>query len=72
MKYSQIDGIDKPVSRLLQGSIMFSADDRDGNFRLLDACFEKGFNAYDTAHSYGGRHDGYRIGRLDRVARDSR
>ena len=53
MKYSQIDGIDKPVSRLLQGSIMFSADDRDGNFRLLDACFEKGFNAYDTAHSYG-------------------
>lgn len=53
MKYAQIDGIDKPVSRLLQGSIMLSADDRDGNFRLLDACFEHGFNAYDTAHSYG-------------------
>ncbi len=53
MKYSQIDGIDKPVSRLLQGSIMLSADDRDGNFRLLDACFENGFNAFDSAHSYG-------------------
>ena len=54
MKYSQIDGIDKPVSRLLQGSIMLSQDDRDGNFRLLDACFENGFNAFDSAHSYGG------------------
>ena len=53
MKYAQIDGIDKRVSRLLQGSIMLSADDRDGNFRLLDACFEHGFNAFDTAHSYG-------------------
>lgn len=53
MKYAHIEGIDKPVSRLLQGSIMLSAEDRDGNFRLLDACFENGFNAYDTAHSYG-------------------
>lgn len=53
MKYARIDGIDKPVSRLLQGSIMLSAEDRDGNFRLLDACFEHGFNAFDTAHSYG-------------------
>ncbi|MDE2749804.1 MAG: aldo/keto reductase [Chloroflexota bacterium] len=53
MKYAQIPGIDKPISRLLQGSIMLSADDRDGNFRLLDACFENGFNAFDSAHSYG-------------------
>ena len=53
MKYTRIPGIDKPVSRLLQGSIMLSKDDRDGNFRLLDACFENGFNAYDSAHSYG-------------------
>ena len=53
MQYSRIPGINKPVSRLLQGSIMLSADDRDGNFRLLDACFENGFNAYDSAHSYG-------------------
>ena len=54
MNYARIDGIDKRISRLLQGSIMLSADDRDGNFRLLDACFENGFNAFDTAHSYGG------------------
>jgi len=53
MKYARIDGIDKAISRLLQGSIMLSAEDRDGNFRLLDACFENGFNAFDSAHSYG-------------------
>ena len=53
MKYTRIPGINKPVSRLLQGSIMLSREDRDGNFRLLDACFENGFNAYDSAHSYG-------------------
>ena len=53
MKYVRIDGIDKPISRLLQGTIMLRADDRDWNFRLLDACFEKGFNAFDSAHSYG-------------------
>ena len=53
MKYARVDGIDKPVARLLQGSIMLSPEDRDRNFRLLDACFEEGFNAYDSAHSYG-------------------
>lgn len=53
MKYTRVPGINKPVSRLLQGSIMLSRDDRDGNFRLLDACFKHGFNAFDSAHSYG-------------------
>ncbi len=53
MKYTRVDGIDKPISRLLQGTIMLRADDRDWNFRLMDACFEKGFNAFDSAHSYG-------------------
>ena len=53
MKYSTIPGIDKPVARLLQGAIMLNADDRDGNFRLLDACFENGFTSFDNAHSYG-------------------
>ncbi|MCY4021501.1 MAG: aldo/keto reductase [Chloroflexi bacterium] len=53
MEYTRIDGINKPVARLLQGGVMFSAEDRDGNFRLLDACFESGFTAFDTAHGYG-------------------
>lgn len=54
MKYTQIDGIDKPVARLMQGTVMLTADDRDGNRRLLDALFENGFTAFDTAHGYGG------------------
>ncbi len=53
MKYSTIPGIDKPVARLLQGTVMLSANNRDDNFRLLDACFEKGFTAFDSAHGYG-------------------
>ena len=53
MKYNKIDGIDKPVARLLQGTVMLTADSRDGNFRLLDALFENGFTAFDTAHGYG-------------------
>ena len=53
MKYSRIDGIDKPVARLMQGAMMLKADDRDSNRRLLDACFENGFTAFDTAHGYG-------------------
>ncbi len=53
MKYNQIDGVKKPVARLLQGTVMLTADNRDGNFRLLDALFEQGFTSYDTAHGYG-------------------
>ena len=54
MRYAQIDGLDKPVARLMQGTVMLSADDRDGNLRLLDALFESGYTAFDTAHGYGG------------------
>ncbi len=53
MKYSQIPGVDKPVARLLQGTVMLTEDNRDDNFRLLDALFEQGFSSYDTAHGYG-------------------
>lgn len=53
MEYSRIDGVDKPVARLLQGTVMLSADSRDDNRRLLDVCFENGFTAFDSAHSYG-------------------
>ena len=54
MQYATIPGVDKPVARLLQGSVMLTDDNRDANFRLLDACFENGFTAFDTAHGYGG------------------
>lgn len=53
MQYGKIEGIDKPVARLVQGTVMLTAGDRDGNFRLLDALFESGYNTFDTAHGYG-------------------
>ena len=53
MEYNRIDGISKPVARLVQGTVMLSAEDREGNFRLLDALFEQGYNSFDTAHGYG-------------------
>ena len=40
MKYATLPGVDKPVARLLQGTVMMNPDDRDANFRLLDACLE--------------------------------
>ncbi len=54
MEYSRIQGLDKPVARLMQGTVMLSADTTDDNRRLLDALFENGFTAFDTAHGYGG------------------
>ena len=53
MKYTNIDGVDKPVARLLQGTVMLGAD-RDADFRLLDALFEQGFTSFDCAYNYGG------------------
>ncbi len=54
MKYATLPGLGKPVARLLQGTVMLTAESRDDNFRLLDACLENGFNSFDTAHGYGG------------------
>ena len=34
MKYATIPGVAKPVARLLQGTVMLTADTRDSNFRL--------------------------------------
>ena len=54
MKYGHVPGIDKPISRLVQGSMMVSSRDLDASFALLDGIFELGCNCYDMAHVYGG------------------
>ncbi len=53
MDYSKIPGIDKPVSRLVQGTLMVSAPDGSPGFELFDAVFERGCTTFDTAHVYG-------------------
>jgi aryl-alcohol dehydrogenase-like predicted oxidoreductase len=53
MEYGQLPGIDKPISRIVQGTVMISTDTLDDSFALLDAVFEGGCTTFDTAHGYG-------------------
>ncbi len=51
-KYGKIQGIDKPVSRLVYGCAGIERRKEDP-MRLLDAAFAAGCNAFDTARVYG-------------------
>lgn len=53
MKYGAIEGLDKPVSRLVQGTVMLHPKTEPENLALLDAVFEAGCNTFDSAHVYG-------------------
>ena len=53
MPYGHIPGINKPVSRLVQGTLMIGTSEREKGFALLDEIFELGGNTFDTAHHYG-------------------
>jgi aryl-alcohol dehydrogenase-like predicted oxidoreductase len=53
MRYAEIPGVNKPVSRVIQGSTMLGSDlDESNSFALLDQVFELGCNTIDTAHVY--------------------
>lgn len=54
MEYGTVTGIDKPVSRLVQGTIPLTEGDLAGSLALLDAVYEHGCRTFDTAHGYGG------------------
>ena len=47
MHYGNVPGVDKPISRLVQGTATFCSPE------LLDLAFEHGFNTFDTGHCYG-------------------
>jgi aryl-alcohol dehydrogenase-like predicted oxidoreductase len=53
MRYGRIAGIDRPISRIVQGTIMLSPAELERGFALLDTAFEQGCTAFDTAHGYG-------------------
>ena len=53
MEYGYVRGVDKPISRLVQGTVMVDEADREGSFALLDAVVELGGTAFDTARHYG-------------------
>ena len=54
MEYGNIDGLDKPISRILQGTIMLKSSEEEQGFALLDGLYELGVNGFDSAHIYGG------------------
>ncbi len=54
MKYGDIAGVGKPVSRIGQGTIMLTEAARDTGFALMDAVFEGGVNLFDCAYIYNG------------------
>ena len=53
MNYGTIAGIDKKISRVVQGTIMCKTSEQDYVNELLDACLAAGINTFDTAHGYG-------------------
>lgn len=54
MEYGALPDVSKPVSRLVQGTVMIRSADLDTSFALLDAVYELGGTTFDTAHGYGG------------------
>jgi aryl-alcohol dehydrogenase-like predicted oxidoreductase len=53
MLYGSVPGLDKRVSRLVQGTVMVRSDCWESSVELLDAVFALGGNTFDTAHVYG-------------------
>ena len=53
MKYGIVPGIEKDISRLVQGAVMLNSEDEAAGFEVMDAVFAAGCNTYDTAHIYG-------------------
>jgi aryl-alcohol dehydrogenase-like predicted oxidoreductase len=53
MRYGQLKGIDKPISRLVQGTVMVGSGELERSFELLDGVYALGCTAFDTAHVYG-------------------
>jgi 1-deoxyxylulose-5-phosphate synthase len=54
MEYGQIAGLDRPVSRVVLGSIGINHDDPSHVATMLAAYLERGGNMIDTANIYGG------------------
>lgn len=60
--YGRIPSSDKPISRIVQGTAAFTLAAKAENIALLDAIFEMGCTAIDTAHSYSGGYSERFIG----------
>lgn len=62
MQYRTIISVEKPVSRLVLGTMIISGQEAERSFKLLDDAFTLGCTTLDTAHVYGGGHSERGIG----------
>ncbi len=66
MEYGSIEGIDRPVSRLVLGTMAYrpEPEERYAHWAgMLDAFVAAGGNMFDTAHTYGGGRSEQTLGR---------
>ncbi|MCZ6678041.1 MAG: aldo/keto reductase [Candidatus Poribacteria bacterium] len=54
MDYRKIPGVEKEISQLVLGCMLFSPDEATWSYAMLDSFFAAGGNALDTAYSYAG------------------
>ena len=53
MKYQNINGIDKPLSRIIYGCTTEAMMKGQDVNKLLDEIYALGINTFDTAENYG-------------------
>lgn len=63
MKYGHVPGIEKQISRVVQGTMIVNSRELEKSFALLDDVLELGCNAFDTAHIYGNGDNERTMGR---------
>ncbi len=73
MKYGRVKGLNKDISRLVQGCMMLQDQAPEEGMAVLDAVWEVGIRAFDSAHVYGGGGCDRVLGRWirERGVRDS-
>jgi len=54
MEYGKLPGIDKPVSRIVLGTMILNRKEMKRSFDLLDSALDVGINTFDMAHVYSG------------------
>jgi aryl-alcohol dehydrogenase-like predicted oxidoreductase len=52
MLYTKVAGIDKPLARLVLGTMIINSGELEMSFGLLDAAVDLGYTTIDTAHVY--------------------
>ena len=63
MQYGTVTGVEKPISRLVHGTVMVTSKDIDAGFRLLDEIYELGCRTFDTGHVYGNGDNERTVGK---------